>query len=340
MPFTMMTRTGPMLDFEVAQAAGDIDFWFEHMARLYDIDPMMSGANTGRFEVSGFHNARGVLATSAYDRQFIRATRTHAGRIGNYIFVLRFLSGGAIGHSEDVPFVYRPGDVIINDYAREYGGVHEASEIQGVYLDKAELGLDASAPLPVLTFASTSTRARLLHNELDALFDPLLAGNTSLQAFRFERFLSCVKLAITGAPTNGDVRTQAREALKEVICKHIERNLASPELSTTSVLRQFGVSRATLYRMFESDGGVRNYIATRRLYHAVNDLSSSPHVRGQVHQVSEKWGFSSDANFSRSVRRVFGTTPGALFQRTGRRAQPARCSAASEGMRRVDTRVA
>lgn len=36
-------------------------------------------------------------------------------------------------------------------------------------------------------------------------------------------------------------------------------------------------------------------------------------------QVSERWGFSSDANFNRAVKLAFGRPPGSLFK-TGYRA--------------------
>lgn len=310
---TAKSETERKLEFDVDHVSGGVELWFEHMSRLYDFEPMSSEFNTGRFESRGFHNARGVLAESSYDRQFVRATKNHASRIGNYIFVLRFKTGGAIGNCEDTPFTYRPGDIIINDYGREYNGVHFASSIQGVYFDKADLGLDACAPLPVLTYSSGSTMAKLIHNEMNGLFIPLMSGCTMLHVDRFERFTSCVKLAIQGAPPEGDCRVRAREALKDLISRHIECHLPSPDLSTSSLLREFGVSRATLYRMFEAEGGVRNHIATRRLYRAVSDLSRRPHVRGKIHEVAERWGFTSDANFSRSVRRLFGTPPGNLF---------------------------
>jgi len=130
----------------------------------------------------------------------------------------------------------------------------------------------------------------------------------------FSRFIACLKLAIGSEDQDTDVRRRARDAVAAAIRVHIEQNLESYSLSTTSLLRQFGVSRASLYRMFESSGGVRQYISDRRLYRAVLDLNKSPLRRGQINQISEKWGFSSAASFNRAIRREFGVTPGSMVK--------------------------
>jgi len=311
----------PKLAFDVNQGSGGFDFWSEYTSWMYDVEPMVSASNTGRFNTRAFSCELGALLRASYDGQFIRTTKLHTARSANLVFVLRVLSGGIVGDSEHGPLQYRPGDVMINDYAREHHTMHLTSTIEGVYLEKSALGLHPSAPLPRYDFAANTTMAKLLQNEMDGVFAPLLNGEAALHRYRFERFLSCVKVAINGAVPDGDVRTQARRALKELIGRYIEKHLEAPELSTVTLLREFGVSRATLYRMFEPEGGVRNYISSRRLFRAITNLSREPGVRGKIHEVAERWGFSSDANFSRSVRRAYGAAPGALFRpdRAGRR---------------------
>jgi len=315
MPFESVEAIAPApaLQFSTERGSGDFEFWEQDMHAMYDIDPMESDRNTGRFVSNRFFSERGVVLESAYDRQFIRLTKKHSSQFGNLLLVVRFVSGGGLGESNGAPLAYKAGDIMINDYSRQYSGVHFASELEGVFLEKAQLGYDPCAPLPKIDYAADSAMGKLLHRELDRVIHPLLGGGSVLDLARFERFISCVKLAIDGGLPEGDVRTRARAALKDLICEYIENNLLDPELSANRILREFGVSRASLYRMFEPETGVRNYIALRRLYGAVHDLSIKPRVRGKVHEVSERWGYSSDANFSRSVRRAFGTSPGMLF---------------------------
>ena len=102
-------------------------------------------------------------------------------------------------------------------------------------------------------------------------------------------------------------------AIANTIRRFIEQNLDSPELDVDLILKQFGVSRASLYRIFESANGVRQYISNRRLHRAVVELSEAPMERGRVGSIAEKWNFSSAGNFNRAVRREFDITPGNLF---------------------------
>ena len=47
--------------------------------------------------------------------------------------------------------------------------------------------------------------------------------------------------------------------------RYIDKHLDSPRLSADAIARCFGWSRATLYRLFEPDGGLMKYIQRRRL---------------------------------------------------------------------------
>lgn len=315
MPFDKPLSDVPKIEFFDDKRQGCFDYWRAHTSPLYDTIPADSPDNTGLFKMRGFCSPRGIVSASTYDATSLQLTKRHSSVMGDTLFVQRFVFGGAVGRSDDTPFAYRPGDVSIIDFAHQFEGLHAASHVQGVFLKKASLGFDPDRPVPLHTYPAGTVMARLLNAELDRLYQPLLAGECQLNEETFDRFEGCVKMAFTGAPTDGDVRTQARNALRDLVCAYIERSLASPELNTGAILREFGVSRATLYRMFDSENGVRNYISNRRLFRAVFEISASPARRGLIHEVAERWGFSSDANFSRSVRRAFGTSPGKIFGR-------------------------
>lgn len=294
---------------------GPFDFWFEETSPLFDIVPIAAEKNTGRFEVSSHVSTAGIILNARYDAQSLRLTKRHSSHASDLIFVQRFARGGSIGRAGDIAFAHRPGDIAIVDHGHQFEGLHEASHLCGVYLKKESLGLAPEQPLPALHFPKGTLAARLIGRELDRVNAPFYLGQSQLNMTDFARFISCVRLAIIGPARDGDVRTRARRALRDLICEYIEKNLLNHELSMTDVLSEFGVSRATLYRMFESENGVRNYISNRRLFRAVFEISEQPARRGLIHETAERWGFSSNANFSRSVRRAFGTSPGQLCDR-------------------------
>ena len=294
--------------------SGDFEFWRSNAAPVCDVSPVHSDFNTGQFISRQFYLDNALLSQSCYDSQMVLHTRKHVQEVGHVIRIQRFLRGGMIGRTDtDTPFEFRPGMVSIVDQSLTFETLHDPSIAQGIYVPKTLLGLDSGAPIRPIRLYERSTMARLIQAEMERLFNPLQNGHRTLKSASFERLLACASTAIKGHATDEDVRTKAREAMRDLICEAIEHRLTSPDINVAWILREFGVSRASLYRMFEADGGVRQYISHRRLFRAVAHLSTNPLRRGQVTEVAGTWGFTSDANFNRSVKRVFGTSPGALF---------------------------
>ena len=305
------SRLLPIKHFE---KAGDFDFWRAIGAHVCDISPIQASGNTGTFKARQFYFEGGFFGQTHYDSQAVKHSAKHVDQIGNTLRVQRFLKGGMIGRSGDTPFEFRPGMISIMDQALMFETLHDASIAQGIYIPKTLPGLDRPDPVQPIRFHPDTPIARLFHTQMDRMLNPVLDGSRVLASETYERLLAITKIAIEGPDQNEDVRRRARAALRDMICESIERDLASPTLSVSSILKTFGVSRASLYRMFEPDGGVRQYISQRRLFRAVADLSINPFRRGQISATAEFWGFSSDANFNRAVKRVFGTSPGNLFQ--------------------------
>lgn len=90
----------------------------------------------------------------------------------------------------------------------------------------------------------------------------------------------------------------------------IERDLLDPDLDANSLTRALGLSRSSLYRAFQSVGGVKAYIRQRRLEHARDLLMRRDGPRLTVGEVAQACGFASDSHFSRAFRKAFGYSPG------------------------------
>ena len=306
--------TSDQLRFDHKVRQGDFEFWQANSAPFCDVTPVQTELPKVFFRAQQFF-AKGVFLNHCqYGAKAAKHTQRHADQVGGTLRVQRFQFGGMMGHSENTPFNIWPGMIALMDQARTFEALHSSSLSQGVYIPKTLLDLEGDTPKIKTTLRSGSTLARLIHAELDRLYDPLLSGAGALPVASFERFVACVKMAIHGGRQGEDVRSQARDALRDLICDHVEQKLKDPDLCAETLLKEFGVSRASLYRMFEPDGGVRNYINSRRLFRAVHMISTNPLKRGQVTEAAEAWGFQSPISFNRSVRRTFGTTPGSLFQ--------------------------
>ncbi|NEU12736.1 helix-turn-helix domain-containing protein [Methylobacterium sp. BTF04] len=90
----------------------------------------------------------------------------------------------------------------------------------------------------------------------------------------------------------------------------IRRELGSFHLTVEAIVAEFGLSRATLYRLFEAEGGVAGYIRERRLLWARRLLTQADgHGRMRVSAVAYTTGFSDEKSFSRAFKRRFGCLP-------------------------------
>lgn len=117
-----------------------------------------------------------------------------------------------------------------------------------------------------------------------------------------------------GASENAAVslRQALRAAMLAAAKRYIERHLGSAELCTDTICLRLGCSRATLYRLFEVDGGLINYIQRRRLQRAFAALISPRQPNRRILDIALDNHFASDATFTRAFSRTFGAPPGEL----------------------------
>ncbi|CAE1139952.1 transcriptional regulator TagK [Xanthomonas euroxanthea] len=112
---------------------------------------------------------------------------------------------------------------------------------------------------------------------------------------------------------------EAHAPLMSELLAYIEQHIGEAELGTESLQQAFAVSRASLYRLFQSRGGVARHIRERRLCTAHRYLQAYP-------ECSLTWllyevGFASERQFQRCFQQRFGMPP-VQWRRQCRAAQP------------------
>lgn len=278
---------------------------------LFDFTPLQSSENTGRYRSRAWDVEHSLFTELENDPFVVRKSNRQAANGEPFVFVHRFVHGLIRGRSGDLNIDRDPGNVYLFDQACQTECVQSRSKFQTIHFLKAAIGYNPDIHDTLVTFPSWHPMGQILNRLFDEMFDCL----KTLDAYdpeTYAQLIACLTLALNKECEHSDVRRRARDALQDQICRHIEQNLLENELSAHSLLRRFGLSRASLYRMFGDRGGVRQYINDRRLLRAVIELSKQPGQRGVVTQVADKWGFSSGANFNRAVKRKFGVPPGEL----------------------------
>ncbi|QDX25002.1 helix-turn-helix domain-containing protein [Sphingomonas suaedae] len=268
--------------------AGDyaIDMQAVHMGNLLLSDL--------RSSAQGFQRSRAMVATAGID----------------HLMVQLYTHGGFAGLADTIDVRVRAGDVCIFDLTRtletragDYGNItlvipRPLLEDKVADIDSLHgLVLDRDLPLTQILAAHIRTLAQ--HAAGLAAGDAAIASRGTIQL---------LASLVDQRPGNKTRATAMATPLREVL-RYIHGNLHDSALGPTQVAQECGVSRATLYRMFEQSGGVAEFIRERRLSGAAMDLASpSAHPR-RISDIARSWGFADDSSFSRAFRSHFGISP-------------------------------
>lgn len=244
--------------------------------------------------------------------EMFRHDRPELEKSGGVIAVARLRDGFSSMEFPESSFIQTPGVIAILDLKQTFRGSHHQAVIEQVMVTRASLGLANAEPFSPILIREESQRGRQFSAELDRFFSDDQFG----PGFDQNRLSNLITAAVRHSWCPTSDREEWWYGRRSLIRKYIDTHLDDPNLGPLQICDLFNMSRATLYRMFEEDGGVRRRIQDRRLFSAMWDLATDGVRRGRLSQVAEKWGFSSDANFNRAVKKVFGLPPGVLFQKS------------------------
>ena len=122
---------------------------------------------------------------------------------------------------------------------------------------------------------------------------------------------TCVQLIIAAFGKQARLAEGSRAAAQAAMLGRLQRyilsNLSEEGLTPEGILAEFAISRPTLYRMFEHEGGLGAYIRHCRLQEAASELVRAPRVT--VTEIAYGLCFSSASDFTRAFRRFYGMTP-------------------------------
>lgn len=298
---------------QIASAQGPTALMRERTSTMYDMTPLHVPQAIDLYKSSNWFVDRFLFIQTENGPVAISRSKAQSENGANLVFLHRYFGGGVRGVMGDLNIDRNPGEMYLIDQSRRVNCIQFQTCVQGVYIPKHLIGYDPNIHPPFMRFSNNKTLSALLYRNFDQVFADIKDHNL-VDQMALDRLIACVRYALGTDDQDGDVRRQARNAMTDLIRVHIERNLCHPDLSATSLLKSFGLSRASLFRMFEAEGGVRRFINRRRLYRAVLEIADSAGTRGAVSAAADRWGFSSSANFNRAVREQFDVSPGMLVQ--------------------------
>lgn len=94
---------------------------------------------------------------------------------------------------------------------------------------------------------------------------------------------------------------------------HIPSSQTAWGRAADAICKIVGVSRRTLYRLFETEGGVLHYIQSRRL-ERIRSILANPSDTRRISEIAAEFGFLRGDHFARVFKQQFGQSARDLRQ--------------------------
>ncbi|SMH28703.1 transcriptional regulator, AraC family [Azospirillum lipoferum] len=306
----------PVLAFDRADLSGGACFerWRDILSIVFDVElAHRDDANGFTGSMRTYHLGGLLLSdTAGSGVRFHRGGATIArGAIEHYL-VQVYLEGGYAGTVGGQEVTMRTGDVCVLDMTQPLST--RASDFRNltIVVPRESLAPLVKAPdaLHGLILPGESAMGSLLADHLRTLHDQIPAM-TAREAQAVAGGTAGLVAACLGPALDARERAVAdlHAATLARIKRFIDERLETPDLDSDAIGRHFGLSRSSLYRLFEPLGGVAAHVRGRRLARALADLVAPRAGRTRVIDVALHWGFGSEASFSRAFRAAYGLSP-------------------------------
>ncbi len=288
-----------------------LDMWADLVRPMYNVSPLANGkAVVDMADAWLLDNL--VLTRVAYESVlFVRDKKHIDNHVSDCLLVQLFRAGEHHLEMDGQSFIARPGDMCIRDFSRPSQARGTNIQVVSVLVAHDLVGYDRSRHPAYMSISQDGVMGRVLRNTLIGIFrqvETITKAEQSAIAGGLVGLLRGAFFAAASDPTAPAFVAARRQAIRD----HIAQNLQSDQLTADAICAEFGLSRSSLYRELEPDGGLHRYITARRLNAALTSLAFTEAPRGAVSRAADAWGFSSVSHFSREFQRKFGFSPGSI----------------------------
>ncbi len=277
--------------------------------------------------------------------RYSRAARHIAHCAYDHYQVTFNLSGEIHCRSARQSAIVRPGDIVVLDTTRETEATVDAPDRGSaraltLFVPRPALAALQRAPAGghLLLLSGERRLTRSLHDHLSQVLTAIEVGAQAELHAAAQRLVGLLADSLGGRrePPGLALGQEKRGSTLDSLERLIERRLNSPTLSLGLLCSHCGCSRATLYRLFDAEGGPIRYIRQRRLERALRELISGSASDRPILQLALRHRFASEATFNRAFRRTFGIPPGELRDIAARSRRAAVLHADGDGAQAIN----
>lgn len=280
---------------------------FAAYALLYGVGADVErGAGPFRARLRGFRLDRALL----YDRHLTGVGHRRDGRRVERNafdhFTLTYVVGGQyrLDIDEGAPGLVPPGSLVLADTSRP--GANGCTDAHVVTLSMArERVAAAGVPLDGLHgLVVPPAGAGLIGDYLQSLLRRLPGLSAAVVPAATRPLPVLLTIALAAASGAGRPADEG-ERLRRLI----DTELGDPRFGPATLVERSGLSRATVYRLFQAQGGLAQVIQRRRVERVRRALEDPDDARPFA-AIAFAAGFGSESHASRLFQDAFGTRPG------------------------------
>jgi hypothetical protein len=266
-----------------------LDEWNHLFKHIFELTPP-SPSSSFVSETSGY-----ILGNSIYSRGsgsgFVNHRRKEIVAQGKIDSIVLSFSTVPRCQLTETQKIVPPGDLLFLDHTRSYKFQYLKPNTNTRYLTLSRELLADDFPkidsLHGLHLTAERGQTRLLTQTLLNLEKSLPfadnADGESISIMLGQLVIACLSPDASRTPNQ---RLALQEAKRLMIKSFIETNLHSPELGPGFICQHCGISQSRLYALFPDEGGIANYIWSRRLERAAKDLQDTGFAHLSVGEIA------------------------------------------------------
>ncbi len=259
--------------------------------------------------VDGVIFSRNHFSASTYQR-----TEGHVrGSEQDYITLHLPFSGSERGHLGDQTHLMDPDHITLADWAHPFSTVSESVDKLGVIIPRSRVPKAALMykRRPAIRWGLETPTGRLFAGALTSIWQQLPNVNPAEGQDLTNAMLGLLD-GMIGSAFDGSTPAVGEEANRHLLAamkSYLIRHHDDPELGPDQLAEAFSCSRATVYRLFSEENGVKTYLRMQRLQRCFETIKSGRSSKQDITAMWSRYGFNSAAHFRRAFQQAFGLTP-------------------------------
>lgn len=298
----MVSSIIPSLDF----STDEFENWRDFVSVAFDVetdsDPNRFEARVGTFQLDDLVICNATLGAQRYIRT---SERVRKDDVDHFVLNL-YRKGGWRAQTDNGEFDGHTGQICVLDLARQLVSDEPESDLVAMFVPRELIEervpnagfLHGKAPL--------GPYGRMLADYMNMLSLRLpqlpVGSEGALSRATYEMISACLRPCVA--------HLDAARPTLELVLRHrakrfIEDHLHASNLEVDAICVALSVSRRTLFRLFEQEGGIQHYIQIKRLKR-IRGLLSDPTETRRISEIASEFGFLRPDHFARCFKQMFG----------------------------------